>query len=290
MKFSYVNRKYVPHKIAHIHIEDRGHQFSDGVYEVMSVRGDVVLDLDLHCERLQRSLDALGICYVVELSKFRIIIKELLRRNNCKEGILYIQINRGVAERNHSLPQHTTPTLVMTVKNKLFPKLSSDTIAKGKLISSPDIRWQRCDIKSVSLLANILTKDKADRVAVTDTVMYDSEGFVTECSASNIFMVHNGTLITRPANETILGGITRSIILDIAHHGGIKVEERLFTLEELKKADEVFITSTTKDVLPISVIDNNEIGLDRQIGTITKKLMDYYSQYIRKQIIMEKAA
>lgn len=281
-QIAYVNGRYIPLHRAMVSIEDRGNQFADGIYEVISVRSGVVIDLIPHLERLRYSLEQLDIQFTMTDAALSHILHEVIRRNRGKNGILYVQISRGVARRAHSIPLNIAPTLIINFRSLTFPLANPDST--GSLISTRDIRWLRADIKSISLLPNVLAKNIADKEKYTDAVMSDEDGNITECSASNIFYVKEATLITRSLSNRILGGITRNNVVQLAKEHAIKIEERLFTLEELYKADEIFITSTTKDIIAISKLDNIVIPT-REKNVITKQLQSLYQEHIEQQIM-----
>lgn len=280
MRISYVNGRYEQHAHAMVHIEDRGYQFSDGIYEYIAFYNGVLLDGDLHIDRLERSLAALEIDMPVTRAAMEIIIDELLDRNSRDDGGLYIQVTRGVARRDHAFPRHVRPALVMTVCAPKLPK--PQEVSQGiKVISFPDRRWARRDIKSVSLLANILAKQQAVRSHTREAWLVD-EDIVTEGSASNTYIVSGGEVVTHPANEFILGGITRDVLLQLARADGIAVAERPFTLEEAKAADEAFLTSTSANVLPVVKIDDTLVGNGRP-GAVTRRLHALYAEHIFQQ-------
>lgn len=278
-KISYVNGSYVNHLEAAVHIEDRGYQFSDGIYEVIAIEHGVLIDGEPHLVRLERSLKELEIAMPMSRAAMKLVIKELLRRNHATQGCLYIQVTRGVAKRNHDFPKNVAPALVMTLSGPKTP--SSKQREEGvHAITHPDIRWGRRDIKTISLLANILAKEQASRAKVREAWLYDEQGIITEGSSSNAYIVtKEGILVTHPANNRILGGITRSRILELAKDAGIKVEERAFNIAEIATAREAFITSTTAGVLPVVKIDDTVIGNGFPCE-VTRKLAKLYENYV----------
>ena len=280
-RISYVNGSYVHHSEAAVHVEDRGYQFSDGIYEYIAFYNRKLLDGVLHFERLERSLKELHIPMPVSIAAFNIIVRELIERNGRDDGGLYIQVTRGVARRDHAFPKHTKPALVMTICAAKLAK--PEDVAKGvKSITQPDIRWGRCDIKSVSLLGNILAKQAAAEKNVREAWLIDGQT-ITEGSASNAYIVNSaGELVTHPLAPGILGGVTRDVVLKLAREAGITVHERAFTLSHLASATEAFITSTSANVLPIVKIDDNLVG-DGKVGKVTKKLQELYVKHIFKQ-------
>lgn len=281
-RIAYVNGSYVDHAQASVHIEDRGYQFSDGIYEYIAFYNGKLLDADAHFKRLERSLNELEIGFPVAASALGIIIRELIERNGREDGGLYIQVTRGVAKRDHVFPKNVRPALVMTICGAKTPKPHefSDGV---KVITAPDKRWGRRDIKSISLLANILAKQEAARQKVREALLTRADGTINEGSASNAFIVNkSGTLLTHPLDENILGGITRDVVLRLARKAGIKAEEKAFSVTEAKNAAEAFITSTSINVLPVVKIDDKLIG-GGKVGAVTKKLGELYNAHIFKQ-------
>jgi len=281
-KISYVNGSYVNHAEACVHIEDRGYQFSDGIYEVMAFYNRKFLDADLHIERLFRSLNELQICLPMSKKSLQIIMRELLERNNRTDGTIYIQISRGVAKRDHAFPKDDAPSIVMVVTGAKSPKQSE--VENGvKVITQPDLRWGRRDIKTISLLPNILAKQAATAAGVREAWLVDKDGMITEGAVSNNAIVSKkGEIITHPADHNILGGITRHVVLDIARKAGFKVVERAFSLAEAKQAKEAFLTSTTSNILPVVSIDGEKIN-SCKVGEVSKKLLELYYQHIYSQ-------
>ena len=280
-RISYVNGQYVHHGEAMVHIEDRGYQFSDGIYEYIAFYNRKLLDGPLHFKRLERSLKELRIDLPVSIAAMNIIVNELIERNGREDGGLYMQITRGVAKRDHAFPKGKKPALVMTVCAAKTPK-KADIKNGVKVISAPDIRWARRDIKSVSLLGNILAKQQAAEQHAREAWLIEDD-FITEGSASNAYIVDsNGTIITHPANHYILGGITRDVVLSLARAHHIKVSEKPFAMEDVKNASEAFITSTSANVLPVTKVDNITIG-DGAPGPISKQLQELYAKHIYQQ-------
>jgi len=259
-RIAYVSGVYVPHQQAAIHIEDRGYQFADGVYEVIAVRGGKLLDEEPHLKRLHRSLDELRIPAPIGDAALGIVLREVIRRNGVETGIVYLQITRGVAPRDHGFPKSAKPTLVVTSRTsrRPDPRLWQDGIA---VITIPDIRWKRCDIKSISLISNVLGKQQAREAGVFEAWQIDSEGRITEGTSTNAWIVTGDAMVvTRTADNAILNGVTRLAVLDIIAREGYRLDERPFTVEEAKAAREAFLTSTTSDVLPVVHIDGTPIG------------------------------
>ena len=275
---AYVNGRFVPHRLAAVHIEDRGFQFADGVYEVIGVQDGRLVDEGPHLERLARSLGALSITAPMGMPALRHVMRQTVRRNRVRNGILYVQVTRGAAPRNHAFPTAAKPSLVMTART--VPAPDPKRVEQGcSVITVPDIRWKRCDIKSVSLLANVLAKQQAKDAGAFEALQVDAEGFVTEASAANAWIItDDGVLVTRPADYAILDGVTRRAVLALAAEDGLSVEERPFTVAEAKAADEVFLTGTTTFVMPVTRIDDDPVGAGTP-GPFALRLFAEYTAY-----------
>jgi D-alanine transaminase len=259
-RVAYVDGQYLPFRSAAVHIEDRGYQFADGVYEVLAVVGGRLLDEEPHLARLARSLGELRILAPVSDRVLKIVLREVVRRNGVRDGIVYLQITRGVAPRDHAFPKSPKPTLVVTSRRKkpADPRIGDERIS---VITIPDIRWQRCDIKSVALLPNVLGKQLAKEAGAFEAWQVDRDGFVTEGTSTNAWIVTaDRTVVTRQADHAILNGVTRLVVLDIIRREGYLFVERPFTVAEAKAATEVFLTSTTVDLLPVVSIDSEPVG------------------------------
>jgi D-alanine transaminase len=261
-RIAYVNGRYVPHRAAVVHIEDRGYQFADGVYEVCEVADARLVDERRHMERLQRSLKELRIEAPMTLPALSAVLHETVRRNRVTNGIVYLQITRGVARRDHAFPAAgTPPALVVTAKN-LDPSRNARIAKEGMaVVTVPDNRWERVDIKSVSLLPNVLAKQAAREQGAREAWFVDAQGFVTEGSSSNAWIVtKERKLVTRPADQAILRGISRTVLLDAIRAEGLVLEERPFKVSEALAAEEAFVTSASQIVLPVVYIDGRPIG------------------------------
>lgn len=280
-RISYVNGRFVDHRKAFVHIEDRGYQFSDGIYEYIAFYNRKLLDADLHVKRLERSLKELQIAMPVTRAQMHAIMNKLIARNANEDGGLYIQISRGVAPRDHAFPKDVKPSLIMTISKSKLPK-SEESNGGVKVITVPDIRWGRRDIKSISLLANVLAKQEAAKRQVREAWLIEN-GVITEGSASNAYIItKSGQLVTHPCDEHILGGITRNVVLKLARKAGIAVVERAFTVKEIKAAAEAFMTSTSANILPVVQIDGKKVGSGKT-GAITRTLQALYAAHIFKQ-------
>ncbi|EKE77656.1 D-amino-acid transaminase [Oceanibaculum indicum] len=279
-RIAYVNGRYVQHGDAAVHIEDRGYQFADGVYEVVTVVNGRLVDEDPHLDRLWRSLGELRIDVPMSRASMKAVTREIIRRNRLKTGLVYMQVTRGVARRDHPFPKPgTPPAMVMTVKHMRLPGRAK--IEEGvKVISIKDIRWERCDIKTVGLLPNILGKQQAREAGATEAWQVDEDGMVTEGTSTNAWIItKEGELVTRPATNDILNGITRLRILKIAEAHGVKFVERPFSLDEALQAREAFISSATSFVTPVTQINDTVIGNGRA-GTLSLSLRDWYDEFM----------
>jgi D-alanine transaminase len=261
-RIAYVNGRYLPHRDAMVHVEDRGYQFSDGVYEVCEVRDGRIVDERRHMARLQRSLGELRIQMPMLLSALSIVMHETVRRNRVRNGIVYLQATRGVARRDHGFPPpQTTPSLVVTARNLNRANGEREAREGVSVITVPDQRWARVDIKSVSLLPNVLAKQAAREQGAREAWLVDDKGFVTEGSSANAWIVTNeGKVVTRPADRDILRGISRTVVLEAIAALGLAFEERPFTVAEAYAAREAFVTAASQIVLPVVRIDGRPIG------------------------------
>jgi D-alanine transaminase len=274
-RVAYVDGSYRPHRDAAVHIEDRGYQFADGVYEVIAVKGGHLVDEALHLARLRRSLRELRIEGAIGDGPLKVVMREVIRRNGVVDGIVYLQVTRGAAPRDHGFPKAARPILVATSRRARppDPKLGRDGIS---VITVPDIRWQRCDIKSVALVANVLGKQRAREVGAYEAWQVDALGRVTEGTSTNAWIVTtDGVVVTRAADSAILNGVTRLALIDIIGREGYRFEERPFTVAEAKYAREAFLTSTTTDVLPVVAIDDHPVA-DGKPGPLSRKLRESY--------------
>ena len=280
-RVAYVNGRYLRHAEAQVHVEDRGYQFSDGVYEVILIKNGKMIDEEQHLERLKKSLSSLEINPPMKRAPMRHVMKELIKRNKFRNGIVYIQITRGVAAREHSFPKYSKPALVMTAR-RVATKTNDEIEAGVKVITIDDIRWKRCDIKSTSLLPNVLGKQTARRQGAYEAWMVDAKGFVTEGTSTNAWIVtSDGKLITAELESNILSGITRDTFIKIIHELDYKLEERQFTVEEAKNAREAFFTSSTSFLTPVSEIDGVVIGNGRA-GSVSMELIKAYDNYMKR--------
>ncbi|MEO1038141.1 MAG: D-amino-acid transaminase [Pseudomonadota bacterium] len=278
-RIAYVNGEYRPVTTASIAVEDRGLQFADGVYEVWAVRDGRLMDWAGHVERLRRSLGELRIAPPCALSALPVIIGELIRRNRIVDGLVYLQVTRGVAPRNHAFPDPAVkPTLILTARPVNVAAMERRAQSGAAVITRPDLRWKRCDIKSISLLPNILAKQEAAEAGAVEAWLVDEEGCVTEGASSNAWIVTTeGVLITRAADSLILRGITRQAVARLAQSLQLKLEERSFTVDEAKAAQEAFITSASSFVMPVVAIDGEPVGSGSP-GPVASRLRQAYSE------------
>ena len=261
-RVAYVNGRYVAHHAAAVHVEDRGYQFSDGVYEVCEVRGGRLIDQRRHLARLRRSLDELRIDMPMSDAALTVVMRECMRQNRVHDGIVYLQITRGVARRDHGFPPPGTRPSVVVTAHGLDVVANERIAAEGiAVVTVPDNRWQRVDIKSISLLPNVLAKQAAREHGAKEAWFVDGNGEVTEGSSSNAWIVTlDGKVVTRPADQGILRGITRTVLIDVIRAQGLQLEERAFTVEEAYGAREAFLTSASQIVMPVTRIDERPVG------------------------------
>ena len=279
-RIAYVNGQYRDMRDASVNIEDRGYQFSDGVYEVCEIRGGKVVDMPRHLTRLQRSLRELRIDMPMPLSALEIVIHETVRRNRVTYGIVYLQVTRGVARRDQAFPlTPVRPAVVITARGLNFQK-NQDTAARGiGVITIPENRWPRVDIKSVSLLPNVLAKQQARENDAYEAWFVDGEGHVTEGASSNAWIVtKDGRVVTRSADSGILAGVTRAVLTNVLASLQIKLEERPFTPAEAYEAAEAFVTASSQIVMPVVRIDGRPIGSGKP-GAISMRLREEFHRF-----------
>ena len=279
-RIAYVNGRYLRFRDAKIHIEDRGYQFSDAVYEVCEVRGGRLIDERRHLARLKRSLDELRIPLPMSPRALGVMLRELAARNRIGYGLVYLQISRGVARRDLAFPPGPVPPAVVATARRLNSTRNEALAANGiAVVSVPDNRWGRVDIKSVGLLPNVLARQAAIDRGAREAWFVDKDGAVTEGASSNAWIVTAaGTLVTRHADHGILRGITRAVVLDVLKAQGLTVAERPFTLAEAYAAREAFITSATQTVMPVVAIDGHSIG-DGRPGPVATALRREFHRF-----------
>jgi D-alanine transaminase len=279
-RIAYVNGQYENLRDAAVNVEDRGYQFADGIYEVCEVVGGKMVDFPRHMTRLQRSLGELRIAMPMALASLKVVMQEVVRRNRIHYGIVYLQISRGVAHRDHGFPSpDVKPSVVVTAKSLNFTK-NQATAAKGvKVITTAENRWPRVDIKTVGLLPNVLARQEARDKGAYEAWYVDADGFVTEGASCNAWIVtKDGKVVTRTAERGILAGITRAVLMDVLESLQLKLEERNFTPEEAYGAAEAFVSSASQIVMPVVSIDGKTIG-DGKPGGIAQRLREQFHRF-----------
>ena len=285
-RIAYVNGRFTAHADAAVHIEDRGYQLADGIYEVWAVMDGKLADAEGHFARLDRSLGELSIRSPMDRRALTVILRETVRRNRVRNGLLYLQITRGVARRDHAFPAPGTPPSVVVTCRSIDRAAADARAAAGvAAFSQPESRWARCDIKSIALLPNVLAKQSAKERGGYEAIFVDDLGLVTEGASSNVWIVdESGVLRTRDTQANILRGITRSTLMQVIAAEALKVEERPFTLEEMHKAREAFVTGAGSLVMPVVRLDGQDIG-DGKPGPVATKLRTLYIQKARETAV-----
>jgi D-alanine transaminase len=281
-RIAYVNGRYQPHGLAVVHIEDRGFQFADGVYEYFAVFDGKLADADGHLERLWRSLSEIRIRPPMSEAALMVVMHETVRRNRIRDGSVYLQITRGTAARDHAFPHPSTPpSVVVTAKSVDYAKANAKAAKGVAVVTQADQRWGRCDIKTVGLLPNALAKQAAREAGAEEAWLVDELGFVTEGASTNAWIIDaDGSLRTRDTNANILRGITRKTLIDLAVEAGIPISQRPFTVEDVKNAKEAFMTAASTLVMPVTAIDGHKVG-DGKPGPVGKRLRVLYEQNAR---------
>ncbi len=278
-RIAYVDGVYQRIDTPGIHVEDRGYQFADGVYEVCAVHNARPVDEEAHLDRLERSLAELDIAAPMSRAAMKIVVRETLARNRIRNGIIYMQVTRGVASREHNYPSGLKPVLVVTARHTDPARRASVLRAGISVVTVPDQRWARCDIKSISLLPNVLARQAAKDKGVQEAWQVDADGMVTEGAATNAWIVDSaGVLRTRPADGGILNGIVRQTIIGLVDELGLTFEERAFSVEEALSARECFSTASTLAVFPVVNIDGQNIG-DGKPGAVARQIVNRYDQH-----------
>ncbi len=284
-RIAYVSGAYVPHSQATVHIEDRGYQFGDGVYEVCEVHDGALIDEARHLARLQRSLTELQIGQPLSAAALPLVLREVVRRNRLKDGYVYLQVTRGVAPRDHCFPATPVrPAFVVTTK-AIDPAKGQALAAKGiAVITLPDIRWKRPNIKTIGLLPNVLARQAAKEKGAQEAWLIDADGMVTEGAASNAWIIdRSNTIVTRHIDSAILSGVTRATLLDLIAKEGLRLEQRRFSLDEAKAAREAFVTGATNIVMPVVRIDNAPVG-DGQPGPLAQRLRALFHSVAQRSV------
>jgi D-alanine transaminase len=285
-RIAYVNGRYVRHADAAVHIDDRGFVFADAVYEVCQVQQGFIIDLTRHLDRLDRSLSEIRISPRMPRAALAGIMRQVLRRNRVFNGMVYLQVTRGVAKRDHVFPSpQVRASLVVTAKI-LNPAVNAAKYAMGiKAITVEDNRWGRVDIKTVGLLPNVLARQRAKDAGAQEAIFVDAEGNVTEGGATNLWIVDKaGNLVTRPADHGILGGITRMTLMDVAEKLGLPVSERRFSVAEMLEAREIFVTGATTICLPVVSVDGETIA-NGHPGMTAQKIREAFFAVAEKTAI-----
>ena len=276
---AFVNGEYTDYNKSYIHIEDRGYQFADGVYEVFAIVESKIVDFDGHIKRLYRSLNELRITSPIQKKSYKFHIKEIIKRNVINSGLVYLQVTRGVASRDFKFPKNSKSSIVIIGKN-VTSNYYNDNFNKGiNVKTTKDLRWKRVDIKSLNLLPPVLAKQYAVDNDCEEAWLLDEDGYITEGSSSNAWIVKNKSVITRPVSNSILNGITRKTLVKSLMNVGYKFTERRFNLNDIKGADEAFITSATQFVMPVIKVNNIKIG-NGIVGEFVKIFKEIYLKSI----------
>ncbi|MCC6609953.1 MAG: D-amino acid aminotransferase [Burkholderiales bacterium] len=272
----YLNGEYMPLDEARVPVLDRGFIFGDGVYEVIPVYGRVALRLQEHLLRMQRSLDAIRLANPMDLTAWTKLVGEIIARNPWDDQAVYVQVTRGVAPRDHTFPAGVRPTVFVMANPMTKPTAEQREKGVG-VITAEDFRWQRCDIKSVSLLANCMLRQLAAEAGCAEAVLL-RDGLVTEASASNVFVVKDGVIVTPPKDHRILPGITLDLVIDLAREAKLPLEVRTLPEAELRAADEIWVSSSTREVLPVTKLDGVPVG-EGKPGPMYARMYRLYQDY-----------
>jgi D-alanine transaminase len=281
-RIAYVNGSYVPLRAAEVNVEDRGYQFGDGIYEVVHVYRGRFVDEDRHLDRMERSLREIRLPMPMSREAFRLVLREVARRNRIEEGLVYFQVTRGVARRDHPFPTKPVPPSLVVTAKRSAPYPTEPTRWAARAITTPDLRWARRDIKSTNLLPNVLAKQAAREAGAIEAILYDeASGVVTEGSSTNFWIVdEQGAIRTRHLDAVILPGCTRGALIAELREAGIAYREEAFTLDEARRAREAFITSATSFVRPIVALDGKPVG-DGEVGPVTRLLFDIFARHVK---------
>lgn len=276
-RVAYVDGRYVRHDLAAVHIEDRGLQFADSIYEVFGIFEGRVFDEEEHLDRLERSLREIQLPMPMARDSLKLVVREVARRNRVSNGLIYLQVTRGAARRDHAIPQSgSRPTLILTARSidgESFERRREEGI---RVVTHPDRRWARCDIKSTGLLANVLAKTAAREEGAFEAWLVDAEGRVTEGSSTTAWIVdREGRLVTRDLDNAVLPGVTRRVLVEVAESAQIPIVERRFTIAEAQDAREAFITAATLGALPVVAIDGKPVAGGKP-GAVARRLQDLY--------------
>jgi D-alanine transaminase len=285
-RIAYVNGAYVRHSDAAVHIEDRGYQLADAIYEVWAMSDGRLCDPEGHFARLERSLGELSIDMPMSRAALTTVLKETVRRNHIRDGLVYLQVSRGVAPRDHAFPTEPVPPAVVVTVKRIDAQAAEARAAAGVgVITTPENRWGRCDIKTVGLLPNVLAKQAAREAGSAEAWFIDADGLVTEGASSNAWIVTaDGVLVTRDTGANILRGVTRATLLEVARTENLRIEERPFSLEEARRAREAFFTGAGTLLMPVVTIDGQPVGEGRP-GPVASRLRRLYIEEARAAAI-----
>lgn len=283
-RVAYVNGAYVPQRDASVNIEDRGYQFGDGIYEVVHLHHGRFIDEDRHLDRLERSLKEIHLPMPMPRAALRLVLMEVARRNRVSEGLLYMQVTRGVARRDHAFPRLAVPVSLVVTIRRIAPYPTDVERWTIAAITQPDLRWARRDIKSINLLPNVLARQAAREQGAGEAILIDEAGVVTEGAATTIWIVDaKGVLRTRHLDQVILPGCTRGALIAELEADGIAYSLEPYTLEDLRAAREVFLTSATSFVKPIVKIDGGPVA-DGKVGPMTRRLFDVFARHVQSSV------
>lgn len=284
-KIAYVNGRYLPQSEASVNIEDRGYQFGDGIYEVVHLHDGRYVDEDLHMARLERSLGEIALPMPMSRAALSMVLREVAQRNRVREGLLYMQVTRGVSRRDHAFPTKPVPPALVVTIRRVAPFPIDVDKWQAACITLPDLRWARRDIKSVNLLPNCLARQKAREQGAIEAILFDEKtGMVTEGAATTFWIVdENGAIRTRFLDNVVLPGCTRAALMAELRTLGIEYDEREFSVEEMRRAREAFITSATSFVKPITKIDGQPVG-DGTVGPVVRKLFEIFARHVKGDV------
>lgn len=290
-RIAYVNGAYVNHHDAGVHVEDRGYQFADGVYEVCEIKAGAIIDQRRHLDRLDRSLRELRIAWPMARDALGVVLAETARRNRVRDGLIYLQVTRGVARRDHVFPDASTVPAIVVTARSTDPSIAAKKAENGiAAIAVDENRWDRVDIKSVGLLPNCMARQHAKEQGAAEAIFVDSDGMVKEGAATNVWIVTmDGKLLTRPAKHGILKGITRAVTMEVAASMGLSVEERAFSVEEAKAAREMFITAASTLVMPVVQFDEASIANGKPGATATSLRAAFHDHAERTALYKSRA-
>lgn len=279
-RISYVNGEYCQHKDSYVHIEDRGYQFADGIYEVFAIINSKIVDYNGHINRLFKSLKEIKLKSPISKPAYYFHIKKLISKNLIDNGLIYLQITRGVAERDFKFPTNTKPSLVIIAKNIPLNEYENNFKKGIKIKTTKDLRWKRVDIKSINLLAPVLAKQLATENKCQEAWLIDDDGFITEGSSSTAWILKKNILFTTPLSNSILNGITRQSLIKGLKKNKLNLIEKKFNINDIRVADEAFITSATQFVMPVISVDNIKIG-NGSIGKYAKVFKKAYMEAVK---------